>query len=98
MTKVQIMQQTKTFTIGLIAVGNTSSFSFQFDAAFPDTSYATGVSLASNSLTQVQTAAGIKGLRIVSMNKRPDGIDLTLSNPDSTDWTSDTVEVWAGND
>lgn len=89
------MQQTKVFTIVPIAAGASATVSLQFDAPFPNTQYATGVSLSSNSLTVEQTAIGVKGLRIVSMTKRVDGIDLTLHNPDTTAWPGDTVTVWA---
>ena len=91
------MQQEKTFTVGAVAAGATAQFSTQFDTLFPDDNYAVAITLNSNSLSAAQEASRIKGLQIAALVKRPDGIDLTLSNPDATDYASDTVRLWASN-
>ena len=87
------MEQTKVFSIGNVAAQQTGTFSVQFDSPFPDAEYATGISLASN---DAMAGEAPKGLQLVSLNRRTDGLDLTLSNPQNTDQPSDTIQVWAG--
>jgi len=89
------MLQTKIFTAGPVAAGQSISLALQFDAPFPDVDYATGISLSSNSLTPAQAAAGVRGLLLTSTVKRVDGLDITLHNPDPSDCPGDTINVWA---
>jgi hypothetical protein len=87
------MQQLKTISIGAVAAQQTGTFSFQWDTPFPDAEYATGISLASN---DAMAGDPQKGLHIVSVSRRTDGLDLTLSNPQNVDQPTDIIQVWAG--